>query len=308
MSVTREHLQDFLAVAERRSIQAAARDTGRSRATLARRLEELEALLSSPPLLLRGPGQREGVLTPAGEALVGRARAMIRDWDRWVATTRDEVARHEDQLRVGALGGSLDLVVELVIALRKERPELPVHLTELPAHELLERLGAGAIDLGFGTAPPEGTPRGLQFETLGTLEHAVIAARPLARRLPESPSIADLATVPLVVLRAGALREGMERAFAQHPRGPLAFRPVAEVESTPRVVELVAHGLGVAVVSRFRLAFAPKGLVVRPLVDGPKPLRAGVYTRANATLRAVEEELVRRARARFHSIAQRRAR
>lgn len=300
---SREHLEDFLAVADQRSIQAAARATGRSRATLARHLAELEALLSAPPLLLRGPGQREGVLTPAGEALVVRARAMLQAWDRWVATTRDEVSRHHEELRVGALGGSLDLVVELVMDLRKEHPELPLHLRELTSAELVEQLAAGAIDLGFGTAPPEGTPRGLGFESLGVLEHAVIAPRGLARRLPDEPSLADLAHVPLVVLRAGALRESLERAFAEHPRGPLPFRPLAEVESTPRVVELVARGLGVAVVSRFRLAFAPPGLVVRALVDGPRPLRAGVYTRTKAPRRPIEHELLERARARFRTLA-----
>lgn len=300
--LTREHLEDFLSVAERRSIQAAARETGRSRATLQRRLTELERILDAPPLLQRGPGQREGVLTLAGEALVERAKAMLRGWDQWIATTRDEVGRQHEQLRIGALGGSLDLVVDLLVEMRDERPELAMRVLELPAGELTERVLDGHIDLGFGTATAEGLPKGLAFLTLGALDFVLIAPKRLSKRLPIAPRISDLDDVPLVVPRSGALRELLERRY--HERG-LPLRPVAEVESTPRMVELVSRGFGVAVVSRFRLAFTPPGVVVRSLADGPAPLRAGVFTRKEAARRPIEAELIARARARYRSIARR---
>ena len=71
-------LAAFVELAERRSIQGAARAAGASRATYHRRLERVRAALlpehRGAQLLRRAPGQRLGVLTPEGEQLAARAR------------------------------------------------------------------------------------------------------------------------------------------------------------------------------------------------------------------------------------------
>ena len=69
------------------------------------------------------------------------------------------------------------------------------------------------------------------------------------------------------------------------------------------MVDTVARGFGPAKVSRLPLAFLPSGMIVRPLVDGPKPLTASVYTRRKVVLEGVALTLVDRARARFEKLA-----
>lgn len=298
--VTRQHLEAFLDVVEHGSLKAAAEATGRSRASYHRWLAELEAALDAPPLLRRAPGQREVELTHAGQLLAERARVALARWEHFVATTRDALARAERSVRVGALAGSFDLIADLVLELRREAPELLLSLVELPPEELVPAVAAGQVDLAFGTAAPDGAPGSVTFTPFGPLPWAVIA--PAGARLPDEVRLADLDEVPLVLPRAGPLRARIERHFASAPGGPLTLAPAVEVESTPRLVEMVARGFGAAVVSRFRLAFLPPGVMARPLVDGPEPLLAGAFTRAGAPLADTAETLLARARARFHAL------
>ncbi|MFO0723177.1 MAG: LysR family transcriptional regulator substrate-binding protein [Myxococcota bacterium] len=296
--ITRTHLLDFLEIADRRSIQAAAKATGRSRATLMRHLTELQEALSAPELLERAPGMREGVLTPEGEVLRRRARLILRHWAQWELSTKDAIAAGTPRLRLGAIAGSFDLLLGVLDELRAAEPEVVLKVIEYPGEELVDRVIGGEVDLGFGTLARGASARGAAFIALGTLDYVLIAPpRLIGKGGPAS--LADLDGVPMVVPRQGALREEIERRFLEHDRGPLYLNAVAEVESTPRLVELVARGFGVGLVSRLRLSFLPSGLVVRALSDGPSALRAGIFIRRGVEPSALEQALITRARARF---------
>ena len=301
--ITHEHLEAFIEVAERRSVQAAARATGRARGTYLRLLDELRAALDAPVLVQRAAGQRRGVLTPAGETLAHRARIMLQHWEQWSIATRDALADTRHLLRVGTLAGSFDLIAEVLAELRREDPRLVMRVVEYPDASLLAALGRGEVDVGIGTVDPEGPPERLVFEPFGALPWAVIVPEDQAERFPLRLRMTDLDGVPLVVTRAGVIRERVERRFAQHEDGPLLFQPAFEVESTPRVVEMVARGFGPAIVTRFRLAFLPAGVTVRRLVDGPAPLTAGAFTRRGFALEGLAARLVDQARARFRVLA-----
>jgi DNA-binding transcriptional LysR family regulator len=300
------HLRAFVEVAERRSIQAAARESGRSRATYMRVLAEIAEAFGAPELLQRAPGQRLGVLTPQGQELARRARAMLEQWERWQVATRDALAQASDRLRVGALPGSFDLIADLLDELRSKRPALALHVVEYPDDRLLQGVVAGEVDLGFGTQSLErpagerapSTPR-LRFESFGPLPWVVIASRRSARALPSPLRLRDLDGVPLVVQRSGAARETLEHYFAEYEGGPLVLHAAFEVGSTPRLVEMVARGFGPALVSRFRVGFVPRHVVALPLLDGPAPLVAGVFVRRGAVLPDAARTLIDRARKRF---------
>ena len=300
---TLAELEAFVEVASRRSIQAAARASGRSRATYMRVLAKLERMFEAPELLQRAPGQRQGVLTPAGQELARRARVQLRAWARWTVSTRDALQRTRRSLRLGTLAGSFDLLADILVELREASPDLSVQVVEYPDDQLLDAVDAGQVDLGFGTLDPQGVPPRLSFESLGPLPWAVIVPADWGDRLPARVRLADLDGVPMVVPRVGPARERLEREFAQYRSGPLVLVPAFEVASTPRVVEMVARGFGPAVVSRFRLSFLPADVEVRPLRDGPAPLMAGVFLRRDAKPTEVTTELVERARRRFRALS-----
>jgi DNA-binding transcriptional LysR family regulator len=303
-ALTLQHLVDFVDVARHRSIQAASRATGRSRATYLRHLQQLQRALRAPPLIRRAAGQRTGALTEPGEQLLRRASVMLAHWERFVVETTDALSTLDATVRVGTLAGSFDLIADILADLRREAPQLPLSVIELPDDRLLAALTEGQVDLGFGTADAKAAvPRGLSFRTLGPLPWAVILPRAQARRFKAKMRLADLDGVPLVVLRSGPARERLEREFAQYAGRPLVLNAAFQVGSTPRVVDMVARGFGPAIVSRFRLAFLPKGVVVRPLTDGPAPLSAGVYLRRGARLGPAASHLLDRAATRFSDLA-----
>ena len=297
------HLEAWVEVARRRSIQAAARATGRSRATYMRYVEELREAFDAPVLLQRAPGQRSGVLTAEGRELQRRAEAMLEQWQRWQVATADALEQTRGAVRVGCLPGSFDLIADILTELHRRRPPVELRVVEYPDERLVEAMEAGAVDLGFVTLDPRGTPARLSFEPLGPLPWAVIVPASMAERFGPTLRLADLDGVPLVVTRGGPARARLERYFAEYEPGPLVLNPAFEVGSTPRMVEMVARGFGPALVSRFRLSFLPEGVEIRPLLDGPAPLMAGVLTRKGAVLSTAAVELVERARSRFAELS-----
>ena len=294
--IGRGHLEAYLEVIQHGSIQAAARSTGRSRATYHRYLEEIRAAFDAPVLIRRAPGQRQAIVTPAGEELARRAAVMLRRFDHWMATTRDAIGESDKSLRVGALAGSFDLIADLLAELRRELADLPLRIVEYPGDRIVDAVIAGDVDLGFGPLDPEGVPKNLRFVALGPLPWAVIVPERERHLFPDPIELADLDGVPMVVHRAGPARRRLERQFAA---GPHTLNAAYEVESTPRIVDMVQRGFGPAVVSQFRLAFLPEGVVVLRLAGGPKPLTAGVFLRRGRRLAGPSKTLVDRARARF---------
>jgi DNA-binding transcriptional LysR family regulator len=294
--IGRGHLEAYLEVIQHGSIQAAARATGRSRATYHRHLEDLRAAFDAPVLVRRAPGQRQAIVTPAGEELARRARVMIRRFDQWLATTRDAIGETEKSLRVGALAGSFDLIADLLGDLRRELPDLPLRVVEYSGDRIVDAVIAGEVDLGFGPLDPEGVPKNLRFVTLGPLPWAVIVPERERHSFRDPIELADLDGVPMVIHRAGPARERLERQFAAEAH---ALNAAYEVESTPRIVDMVERGFGPAIVSQFRLAFLPEGIAVLRLAGGPKPLTAGVFLRRGRRLAGPSKTLVDRAKERF---------
>ncbi len=303
--LTRAHLEAFLEIVERGSIQAAARHRGHARATYARYLADLERMFAGTELLQRAPGQRTGSVTPAGSELARRARMFLHQWDRWVVDTRDVLATTERAVRVGVLAGAFDLIAEALADICNREPAPSLHVVEYPDNELLQGVGDGEVDLGFGTLGPGELPRHLEFTAIGPLPWAVIASSQFADKLPATLKLADLEGLPLVVTRSGPAREQLEQHFANYEGRPLTFHAAFEVGSSPRVVEAVARGFGVAVVSTFRAAFLPEGVHVRELVDGPDPLTAGAFRRKGTVLPTPSQDLLTRATAHFHELAKR---
>ncbi|MEM6996131.1 MAG: LysR family transcriptional regulator [Myxococcota bacterium] len=301
-NATLSQLSAFLEVAQRRSIQAAARASGRSRATYMRALADLRRALDAPELLQRAPGQRTGVLTPAGEELARRAESLLRHVQQWHVATRDALGERQPALRVGAIAGSFDLIADILADLRAEAPEVSQRITEYPDETLLQALDAGDIDLAFGAQAPAPVRSRWAFVRLGSLPWAVVVPASMADAFGDPVRLVDLDGVPMVVLRGGPARRRLEEAFAGHADGPLFVDAACEVGSTPRVVQMVARGFGPAVVSRFRLSFLPAGVEVRTLIDGPPPLSAGAYARRGAPLTEIQRALLDRARTRFSEL------
>ncbi|MCA9688795.1 MAG: LysR family transcriptional regulator [Nannocystaceae bacterium] len=301
-TITRAHLETYLDIVDHGSIQAAARVRERSRATCGRYLADLEALFDGAVLVQRAPGQRTITLTPSGEELARRIRTFLHHWDRWLVSTRDALSRARKGVRLGVVVGAFDLLADVLADMRSNDPGLPLHVVEYADDDLLAGVGSGEIDLGFGTLDPQGVPRHLQFHAIGPLPWVVIVPTPIAKSFGPRLRLADLDGRPMVVARSGPARESLEQHFANYEGRPLTFNPACEVNSTPRIVDAVARGFGIAIVSRFRASFPRPGVSIRELVDGPEPLTAGAFTRKGSRLSASARALLQRATTHFHTL------
>jgi LysR family hydrogen peroxide-inducible transcriptional activator len=233
-------LEYLVAVADHRHFGRAAEATFVSQPTLSTQLKKLEQELGVT-LVERS---RSGVmLTPAGEAVVERARVVLRE----TADIRD-IARHAADpstatLRVGlfpTLGPYL--LPHVVPNVRERLPKVELLLVEEKTEVVLQRLADGALDVGV-LALPVNDDR-LHLEPLFTEDFllAVPAEHPLARH--EGPvDVSVLAGEQVLLLEEGhCLRD---QALSVCQVGGASERRGFRATSLETLRQMVAAGVGV---------------------------------------------------------------
>lgn len=187
---------------------------------------------------------RSVVLTEAGTAFEGPARAVLRD----LAVLRTTVARHRDVaagvLRIGMLPTLAATLANGVIAeFRRRHPEVAVRIVdERRPDRLVEMVADGRCELVF-TESRTRRP-GLVTVPLGRQE--LVAILPPRTPAPRALDAAALAELPLVLAPPGTsvriqVEEMLERAGHTTRIG-------VEVPQRDAIVTLVAAGAGASVV------------------------------------------------------------
>lgn len=185
MHVPWDDLQLFLAVADARSLTAAARKLRITQPTASRRLQELEARLGEP-LFVRGVSGT--ALTSYGERLLEPARRMA----EWAG----EVERVAEHAEVGAKGVvrltappgiAFDFVAPFAAWLREREPELRLEVLSTIQYLDLARREA---DLALRIAKP--TQRDLLVLASVEMDVEAMASPAYVARLPPKPSFADV--------------------------------------------------------------------------------------------------------------------
>ncbi|MFD9125977.1 LysR substrate-binding domain-containing protein [Kitasatospora sp. NPDC059571] len=256
-------LRYFVAVAEAGSMTAAAERLVVAQSGISHAIANLERELRLQLFLRRKA--KALTLTPAGEHLLGRARALLAQADQLAEEARGG----------GELTGPVTLgcfvtlapfhLPPLLESAERRHPGIELTVVEGEAAELDAALRAGRIefalgyDLGFG---PDTV-----LEPLASLPpYALVAAdHPMAGR-PQA-DLAELAEEPLVLLDLPHSREyflGLVRAAGGRPR----VRHRAQSYETVR--SLVARGLGFALLNQLpATADTYGGGRVRALPLGP---------------------------------------
>lgn len=274
-------LQHFVAVCEEGSIARAAAREALVASALSKRLAALEAEVGVPLLIRRRRGVQP---TPAGEALLARARELLSAMER----VRSELGA----FGLGAQGSVRVLASPSVLAeqlpddigrFMAEHAGLSISLDERTSPEIVRGLREGAADLGVLW----------DFADLSGLhvvpyrsDHLCVAmapSHPLARR--PALSFADtLDQVSVGVAPGGLMDQLMRRQAALIGRLPSHRIQVSSIDAACRIV---AAGLGLAVLPREvavphagagRLALVPlsDAWAVRHFVIAtrPEPLRS----------------------------------
>ncbi|WP_228456280.1 LysR family transcriptional regulator [Streptomyces durbertensis] len=264
MTVELRHLRCFLAIAEEGGVTRAARRLHVGQPALSRTLRQLEAHLG---VLLVDRSTHHLELTPAGQALLPRARAAVAA----VEAALDPATLGDWPLRLGHAWSALgDHTTPLLRAWQRDHPDIPLELRRI--EERTAGLAQGRVDAALlrggtgsgmqGDAPVPG--KGFHVELLRTEPRtaAVPADSPLAAR--ESVTLADLATHPVAVnTGSGSTRPEL---WPPHAR-PVATLSVANTDDWLAAIA-AGRAVGVSVESTARMHPYP-GVVYRPLADAP---------------------------------------
>jgi DNA-binding transcriptional LysR family regulator len=258
-------LRSFAAVARHRHFTRAAEELHLGQPAVSQHVRKLEAELGLP---LFARTSRSVELTEAGDLLLERVERVLAELDDAVHELAELRGLRRGHLTVGAMQSlaPFDLAASLA-TYRNAYPYIDISVIEGPARALIEDVLADRLDLAFTPLPTE-LPDGLEAHELFTEQVVAIAGRASPLAAHRTVDMADLRNEPFVFLQGGTgLRTMVERAAEA-----AGFRPRAALETheLTRVVDLVAQGLGVSVVSPAVAADAADrvaALILRPPIE-----------------------------------------
>src|SRR6478609_8378054 len=259
------HLRYFVAVAEELHFGRAAQRLHIQQPPLSRQIQDLETELGFP---LFERSRRRVELTPAGIALLGRARQVFEALDVAIHDARSASDGETGRLVIGYPSSlAYSGLTELLRAFRTRFPSVELSLRELPPGDQIDGLKAGSLDVGFVRSSLD--EPGLSAE--------LVRREPLMAVLPDDHRLATRRSVPLEALS--------NEPFVLFPRarGPAFFDQLITLCGTagftPRVVQeapqldivsMVAAGFGVSIMPASMRNFRRPGVAFRPIVGAPQ--------------------------------------
>jgi len=249
--VNPNHLQVFLTVAKVKNFSRAGKKLHLSQPTITQIIKQLEQELETR---LFDRTTHSVQLTESGKLLIPYAEKILRlqeEARRKIALLEQTIS---GPLLIGASMTSAEAVLPRLMGQYQQRyPNVQIRIEVTNSENIMTALEAGQLHFGIIEAPL--TSSVLAIQPLMTDELVCIAS---ANHPPEGltaePSgihLQQLATLPLIMREKGSgTRLVLEEALAkcQIPAGQLHI--VMELNSTEAIKEMVANGLGVAVLSR----------------------------------------------------------
>jgi DNA-binding transcriptional LysR family regulator len=201
--------------------------------------------------------------TPEGRRLAQEVEGLFLKLSRIEHVANEMRAKGVGGLRIASLPAlGLRLIPRLLAEFQRANPEIRAVLSVVPSQRVVEMVASGEADVGFAYPVP-GTPATLARHTLAFLP--AVAALPrghrLARRRVLKPE--DFDGVPFVSLgREDRSRDNMDAVFDVVSLGLLV---AVETPFAAVACELVAAGVGAALVDPVTASFYRHRLAVRPV-------------------------------------------
>ncbi|MDB5953524.1 LysR family transcriptional regulator [Ramlibacter sp.] len=252
-------IESFMAVAELGSFSGASARLHRSPAAVSTHVQQLEAELG---VRLFDRTTRRVALTAEGRLLLGRCRTVMAELDDVSRELGDRSALRRGHVSLGTVPSISGLHLPAALAAFKTRhPGITLELHEGSISRIHDDLRQRTTD--FAIAPAFGDAK--------DLSHQPVLSDPFVAVLPKntdfrgrSISLPELARYDqLAQPRDTAVRATVEQAFRD---GRLVFSPAIEVAHHQTVLNMVAAGLGVAVLPMICVPSGPqRGYQVVPL-------------------------------------------
>jgi LysR family transcriptional regulator, low CO2-responsive transcriptional regulator len=264
MHVTFRQLKVFAAVASNLSFTRAAAALHLTQPTVSMQIKELSATVGLP--LFEQIGKKI-YLTDAGRELNATVHEVLDAWDRFEMTAANLKGLSRGQLKVSIVTTAKYFVPRLMGEFSKAHPEVEVSLVVANRDQIIERLTQNLDDFYIMGLPPPGMA--LTIEPF--LENPLVVIAPASHALVPKRQIAlaELAEERFIQREKGSgTRLATERFFEEHG---ITLKSRMELGTNEAIVQGVAGGLGLAVLSRHALGTHPDetGIAVLDVANFP---------------------------------------
>ncbi|MCI0752914.1 LysR family transcriptional regulator [Teichococcus vastitatis] len=255
-----KQLRCFLAVADASNFGRAARTLNMLPSALGRQVRLLEEELGTP---LFHRTTRQVTLAPAGAALLPEARAIL-DRAAGAACLIRALSADGAPLRIGAIdSAAAGLLPEPLARLHATHPEIVTRLVEAKSAQILPWLRSGRLDLGFVRPPHQAD--GLECQWLMQERPVVVLPQrhPLAKR--QRLQLNDLAGLPVILPPRAARPHSRAVVLRLYDLLGETPRVAQEAEEKQTIINLVAAGIGMAVLPEWAARMRVPGVSFRGL-------------------------------------------
>jgi len=257
-------LKAFLAIAETGTFTAGAARVHVTQAAISMQIRQLETEVGAQ-LFVRAP--RRVIVTEAGEKLLQRAQAILREHDAAIDEIASLTGAHKGRVRIGSASAAVsgDPLPRFLRELAKKHSGAEVSVSSGTSAELVKQLLAGELDFAFVSLPVEA--RGIQSELLSE-DYLVAIASPRHKLAKQKVvSAYGLAGEKLILgERGGNTRRLIDQFFSQGGVTPKIAMELSRMAAIKRMVE-EDMGVGIVPLQSVRDEVA-KGTLVRWWIEG----------------------------------------
>ncbi|MBN3803473.1 LysR family transcriptional regulator [Paraburkholderia sp. Ac-20336] len=290
--MTLNQLRVFCTVFDQGGFRAASRSLDISQSTLTQSIQSLETELGVT-LLSRS---HQGVsLTPHGERLLARARAIISDCDR---VSEDMQQLSGEPTGTISLGMTSEPLGEVLLPVLKRfmasYPRVRVHVSSGSSLQLLERIRDGRLDFAIFPISPQVTDADMNIERLYESTAGIIARK--GHPKASATSIRELANCEWIGLLTRNIIGGAESRLVSlfRSQGLGVPKVVITAESLLETLHMVSETDYLTLEPRALVDFKlyKSSLISIPIKEGFDPREVCLVRRRNAPSTPVMQELI----------------
>ncbi|MCP3460981.1 LysR family transcriptional regulator [Bradyrhizobium sp. CCGUVB23] len=275
-------LKTLIAVADQGSFSAAAKEVFVTHAAVS---QQIRALEEEWKIALFDRSRRTPELTPAGRALVSKAREVVAAYDSIVPSILGNQGI-EGVFSLGAVPTTLTGLVPLAVSkLKSDYPGLHVTITPGLTTALIQQVERGHLDLAI-VSKPQFIPRNLVWYDLAEEPFELLASLEAEGKDP----LQLLKNSPFIRFSRQAVVGGLIETWLQENK--IAVNESMELESLEAISSMVYYNLGVSIAPRTCVS-ASNALRLKHLPLGPDKRLVrilGCISRADSVrIRAIDE-------------------
>ena len=259
------HLKILLTVAEQGSFSQAALHLGISQSGVSRAIATLEDSLG---VSIMARGRFGAYLTDVGERMMPHAQSILEAHAQIEAESNREKNLYGGRVRIASFRSvATHVLPELLAKFSQRFPEVEVSLVEADPLTIEQALRENRVDIGLMPLPRTSD----DFESWEILrDEFVVLLPPEAQRAPALLTWNDLRRYAFILYNYAECTSAVRQHWQQAGQ---SLKVAFEIKEDSTIVNMVAKGLGAAVLPKLAALPIPEGVQVRSL---PVPLARSI--------------------------------